>query len=271
MRIVVSLAAVSFRMRTLGAVLKTILNQSLRPERVLVWVSESPYLLDNGIPPGSLPDEVSELANDKSNGLEIRYTDNTGPHRKMVPVLEALRGEPDPPLIVTADDDTLYPKRWLEALWDGYTRYNSAVAFRARRMVFEGSGILPYKDWPLLTPFSEEVGLRLLSTGNLGLLVDPAMLDSRILDPSLLQVSPSRSDAWIAAALMAKGTRLAKLSFSRVFPDESGIEIVNNEFPRLGQLEAQSRDATHSELYLLNEEQNDAIIRRTFEFFGVLP
>jgi hypothetical protein len=264
---IVSLAVISERLQYLPDVLERLLAQTVTPSRVCVWISEEPFLLDEGVAVEDLPPSVVEWAADETSPVEIRTVDNVGPHRKLVPLLRELFDEADPPLVVTADDDTLYPERWLEALQSAYRRNRCAVTFRARRIQTEGARLAPYETWPLVRD-EEVLGYRVFSTGKDGLLVHPHMFDERVLEDAFEELCPSRSDAWINGALLAGRTPTLNLSTSRVLPDETlprGGD--DGRFPDLLREETAPTEA--NTLTFHNKRTDDEYIRRTFEHFGV--
>ena len=260
--VVVSIALSSHRVASFERVLRTVIEQSLKPTSVFVWFSDHPYLLDDGIEEADLPSSLVRFASESAIDVEFRSTNNIGPHRKLLPLLRQVRHETRPPLIVTADDDTLYPHRWLEALVAGHEESKCASAFRARRARLAPSPDWDYEAWPLVDPFDEVESRRLFITGREGMAVLPNMFDARIYDPSFADLCPSRSDAWIAAALMANETRVVKLSKARVLPDASGLRLT-----AIGDFPAARTDPPHNELWIFNKTRNSATLRRTFAFF----
>lgn len=262
-----SLAVISQRLPFLPDVLDRILGGTLAPSAVYVWISSEPFLLDEGVAVEDLPPAVVEMAESPSCPVEVRAVENLGPHRKLVPLLRETYDDPDPPLIVTADDDTLYPRRWLEALTRAHRETGSAVTFRARRIRTDGDRLAPYETWPLVRD-EEVVSYRLFSTGKDGLLVHPHMFDERVLTDAFGELCPSRSDAWINGGLLAGRTPTLNLSSARVLPDDTLPESGDRDrFPDLLRRET---DATAANtLTVHNRATDDEYIRRTFDYFGV--
>ena len=279
MTVVVSLTAISGRLKTLPRVLGTILGQSRPPDAVRLWLSSTPFLFDRGVEERDLPHPVRQLAD--QGRIEIRFTPNIGPHRKLVPMLREVSEVQDPPLIVTADDDVLYPQRWLEALCAGHERNPDAIiCFRARRIRYGQRGLRPYTEWPVVDRDDEVLGNDLVCTGVAGMLVHRDMFDARILGPEFEDVAPSRADAWMSGAYLSEGTPVSKLSMSRIFPDPSGIVPKRGELPnallkrRRGVarwLRGGRKNSRREALWAHNRPHNDEIFRRTFAFYGLAP
>lgn len=272
--IIVSIAAISRRVDSLAPVLHSLLfNQSLPPDRVIVWISPEPFLLDEGCEYGDLPQQVRSWHRD---GLvDIRTTANTGPHRKMIPLLAEHRKDPDPPILVTADDDTLYPTRWLETLVAAHRANGTAVCYRGRVIARNGGGLAPYHSWPKLAAYDEARSRYILATGREGLLIRAGMFDPRTFSDDYLRLSRSRCDVWITAGLIAGNTEMRKLSMARLFPDPSGLVLRDDlSLPKPPPLQAASAVAAarseQTELWRYNRDRNDAIIDATFRHFGII-
>src|SRR6478736_4153692 len=97
--LVVTLASHRPRFPTLHRTLASLLRQTLRPDRVILWVPEEQFRF--------LPSKVRSLAGPV---LEIRDTKNIGSYAKLIPALRELPSA----YLVTADDDVFYEPRWLE-------------------------------------------------------------------------------------------------------------------------------------------------------------
>lgn len=263
MRVHVSLTTISGRVAGLEAVLRSLRAQTLAPERIHLWISPEPFLLDRGVRRADLPDRVLDRAGRGNGALAVHETPNIGPHRKLLPLLERVHGEEDPPLIVTADDDSSYPPRWLEAMVEAWREERCAVAWRARRIRATADGLAPYRTWPLVPRFAEVLSHRLLSTGTDGLLVHPDMLHPAVRGEAYRELCPSRSDAWITGALLAAGTPTLKLSVARALP-VAGLPDGPVGMPAF-RAARDERPATG--LWRFNRSRNDAYLRRTLAHF----
>ena len=261
MRVHVSLTTISGRVAGLPGVLRSLEAQTLLPDRIHLWISPEPFLLDEGVRRADLPDEV--LARAEDGRLSIRETPNIGPHRKLLPLLERVHGDPDPPLIVTADDDSFYPPRWLEAMVGAWREERCAVTWRARRIRETAAGLAPYRDWPLVPRFEEVLSHRLLATGTDGQLLHPDMLHPAVRGEAYRELCPSRSDAWITGALLAAGTPTLKLSVLRAL----GVDDLPDGPAGMPAFRAAKRDRPATGLWRFNRSRNDEYLRRTLAHF----
>ena len=81
----------------------------LKPSRLMLW-------LDAREQGRALPPSLLRLA---ERGLEIRYCEDIGPHKKYYPFVASQRSFERP--LVTADDDVIYPRDWLRELMQALT------------------------------------------------------------------------------------------------------------------------------------------------------
>ncbi|ANI82284.2 glycosyltransferase family 2 protein [Kosakonia oryzae] len=111
-----------------SATLWSLINQSVTPDAINLWISHDSYLADGGF--DKAPEWVAQL-NSIKNIIKVRFTSNIGPYRKMIPVL---READIDDIIVYADDDVIYGEHWLAKLYDAYMKCNkkNVVATRVR-------------------------------------------------------------------------------------------------------------------------------------------
>nr|WP_279184935.1 hypothetical protein [Acetobacter syzygii] len=142
----VSLTAIHERLHCLERVITSLLQQSLAPDKIILNISEQPFLLDQGIKKADLPLAVQEMH--AKGQIEINFVENTGPYRKILPSLEKYSGLEF--FIATVDDDVIYPSYWLKGLVEAIRRNKCVAAYRCRLMNMQDGGILPYNTWPLI-------------------------------------------------------------------------------------------------------------------------
>lgn len=180
--LIITLTSYPPRFPTLHLTLKCLLTQSIKPNKVILWLSTEDVPL--------VPNSVLRL---REKGLEIRTCEDIGPYKKLVP---ALRDLPEA-FLVTADDDLYYRRDWLEQLvfhWDGLPK--QVVVHRA--FIFgqtPESLRKPRKTWaPLTTPKQD---VYMYPTGGSGILYPPHALSPEATEAALfLKLSPRADDIW---------------------------------------------------------------------------
>jgi hypothetical protein len=192
----VSLTSYPARFGTLHFTLACLLDQSVQPDRVILWIAREDM--------HQLGREMREL---ERRGLEIRDCDDLRSFKKLVPALEEF---PDA-FIATADDDVYYRRNWLEELVEGVRASPETITcHRAHRIRKMASGeFAPYLEWEFDV---QDHGARapssdIVATGVGGILYPPHSLDPRVTDRSLFQrLCADGDDLWFYWCARMSGT-----------------------------------------------------------------
>lgn len=108
-QLIVSLTSFPARIPTVDKTINTLLNQTIKPDRLILWLAEEQF-------PNKENDLTKELLALKDLGLEIKWCEDLRSYKKLVPTLREFPGD----IVVTADDDLYYQKDWLESLYNEY-------------------------------------------------------------------------------------------------------------------------------------------------------
>ena len=177
--VVVSLTSYPARIGTLHSVVESILGQTVRPGRILLWLSEEQF-------PGredDLPEELLEL---RSRGLEIRFCDDDlKPHKKY---FYAMQEFPDS-AVITVDDDMAYPPDTVERLLESYRLFPGAVsAMRVIRITVDGGDLAPYSEWDYKdNSFYRNPSAKAMATGVGGVLYPPGIIPDAAFDSEAIK------------------------------------------------------------------------------------
>ena len=193
--LIVSLTTIPERIGKVHLCLDSLLRQSLKPDRLILWLSKSNRTNNFNISRDNLPNKLAKL---QKRGLEIRWCTDIGSYRKIIPTIKAY---PDA-VVVTADDDVFYPKSWLEGLYFAYRKAPHYIhCHRAHLMNFDHRGkLLPYRQWDYEAPGYQGPSLRLFPTGVGGVLYAPGHLHAEVLDENaFLKLCPKADDVWLKA------------------------------------------------------------------------
>lgn len=230
--IIISLTSTSRRLSVLRHTLISLIEQSLKPDQVILCLSKEPYLHDEGVI--NLP---SWLTNLESEGkIIIKWVSNTGPYRKLIPVyLEASSDD----LIITCDDDVIYGPNWLSNLIKAATLHpDKIVCGRARKPLINKFGKLQsYSTWPIVGP--GEQGVDLLPIGVAGVVYRKNLLDPHIMqNEKFLELAPKQDDLWfnLARVLLCKSVYVAsgvndsiyEINTSYALSDTNNIQLKSN-------------------------------------------
>ncbi len=209
--IIVSLTSYPARIAAIGDCLVSLLAQSLAPERVVLWLGVEEFPNKEA----DLPKSVLEL---RGRGLEIRWTTDIKSYKKLIPALREFPGK----VIVTADDDAVYPANWLEALYGDYRKAGFAkkiYAHRVHHITFTEQGrISPYIYWIHSRENPVKDSYLNVATGLGGILYPPECLHPDILNEDLfLKLAPRADDLFFWAMAVLNGTAV-RLVDDRVLP-----------------------------------------------------
>ena len=246
-RLIVSLTSFPERIPYLCYTIYSLLNQSLLPDEVVLWLAEEQF-------PNKEKDLPEKLLNLKKNGLKIKWCKDIKSYKKLIPSFVEYPQD----IIVTADDDIFYTKDWLKRLYDAYLKNPEYIhCHRARRICFDSENkILPYKNW---TPQTEpSTSVLNFFTGNGGVLYPPKSLYKDIFKEDLFaKLCPTADDIWFWAMAALNGRK---------------INIVENCIfkPLPTDIEKESESSDALVLYKINITQNDVQLKNIFEYYPQL-
>lgn len=175
--ITISLTTIRARLPTLHLTLESLAQQSYPNLTIRLYVSRDAFLLDEGI--DALPDACTSVIKAYAPRIEVYFVRNIGSYRKLVPLLEERLGQSS--LVVTADDDTLYPPNWVSDLYFHYRLQNCIVCYRGHQMAYDASGWTGYRSW-MRRPLGASRSLLNLPTGKDGVLYNTIFFHPDVLD-----------------------------------------------------------------------------------------
>ena len=104
-------------------------NQTRQPEKVLLHLSEEPYLLDKGFANKQITHpQLNQVLEKFSDRIEIRWVKNIGPYRKLIYTMKDLWESES--LMITIDDDFVYNKNLFENHLNDYEREQCSINYR---------------------------------------------------------------------------------------------------------------------------------------------
>ncbi|WP_051190484.1 hypothetical protein [Kaistella palustris] len=209
--LIVTLTSFPGRIYTISDTLVSLLNQSLRPEKIVLWLAEEQFPEKEN----ELPTRILKL---RELGLEIRWCKDLKSYKKLLPALDLFNDK----LLVTADDDIYYPKNWLRDLYDSYlSDPESIFCHRVHRITFNNTNeILPYQQWDkcLIKGQEKENDVLFFTTGG-GVLFPPNCFYQDVAREDLfLELCPLADDIWFWSMILLnkKKIRIAKNNVYRI-------------------------------------------------------
>lgn len=197
--ITVSLTSYPPRFPTLHRVILHILEQSLTPARVCLWIAheDMPFL----------PKKVRAM---EKYGLEIHAIPDFKSYNKIIHCCTLYPNS----IIVTGDDDIVYPMDWLRVLY-AYHLHNpdTVICHRARYLTFGANGdINPYWLWPVMDREMESYQVFPLGVG--GVLYPPGCFHEDITRNDIFEdICRHGDDIWLKAMTLKKEISCRKIHY----------------------------------------------------------
>ena len=195
--IIVSLTTIPSRVRYVPYVLGSLLRQTMRPQRIILYLDEKRFANQK------LPFFLRLY---QRHGVEIVYCEDLKPHTKYY---HAMTAYPEA-VIITVDDDLMYPKDLVESLYTSYRKYPHAVSCRrAHLMMFdENNKLKPYDKWDgEYSGLIDTPSMFLFATGVGGVLYPPHCLHKDTFQKNLIHdLSYKADDVWLKFMEILIGT-----------------------------------------------------------------
>lgn len=243
--IIVSLTSYPARLNNLHYTIKSILCQTVRPDKLILYLGED-CIYEN------LPDSLKKL---EKYGLQISMKEgNLKPHKKYY---YAIKEYPDS-LIITIDDDCIYSSRMIEKLYSTYQRFpDCIIACRGHKILFDEIGkIKNYMDWEWEYQKENSPSIQIVATGGAGTLYPPKLMEQNYLfQTELIQMlSPTADDLWLKIMQVLKGTKVV-LCDRKIEKERINFDILLNE--QTGSLQAEN----------VHQNMNNIYMKRLMEHF----
>jgi hypothetical protein len=236
--LIVSLTSYPPRFRTLAYTLKSLLTQSLKADRIILWIAHEDR--------AALPKNVLDL---EQSSLEIAYCEDLRSYKKIVFALEA---HPNG-FVAIADDDTYYWHDWLAGLVEAYDPKRRRIpCYRAHRIALTSDQRpADYMTWQH-NIHAPEASPLIFATGMGGVLYPPHCLHPDVLSvETFRRLAPTADDVWLYWMGRRAGSVFYKVGPLRRFHNWSG-----------------SQDVSLYDSNAINNNANDVQIRAMIDAYG---
>lgn len=200
-KIIASLTTFPDRINTVSKTVKTLLNQTLKPDELVLYLASEQF--EGG--ENSLPDELLQL---KEYGLQIKWTSDMRSYKKLIPALKEYPND----IIITFDDDIYYEKDTIEILYNSYKKDPNIIqANRIWRVDVCKNSIkalhssyLYWNEEEYKTPSFKNT---IIGCG--GVLYPPNSLYKDVLDEKKFkEIVPTQDDVWFWGMAVLAGTKI---------------------------------------------------------------
>ena len=233
--VIVSLTSFPARINVVHQTIESLLNQSFCPDKVVLWLAPEQF-------PNKEADLPQNLLNLKYKGLVIDWYHDIKSYKKLIP---ALQKYPDA-VIVTADDDIIYNKDWLNKLVSAYKQDDSIIwAHRAHRI--DEKHLCEYDKWAFCIDEKSGASFKNFCTTGGGVLYPPHCFYKDVCKEKLfIKLCPTGDDIWFWAMLVL---------------NKNKIKLVNNPDRIINCIDGTQEDA----LWKINLTNNDIQLCNIFK------
>lgn len=213
--IIVSLTTYPKRLGTVWIVLKIMLSQTYKPDKILLYLAEEEF------PGRVLPDWADAY---RKAGVEFIFCSDLKPHKKYY---YAMKEYPEA-VIITLDDDLLYDGDIIEVLMKSYLQFPHVIsAMCTYEITFDEAGhVLPYNQWnENCSQYIGKLTMRLLATSGAGTLFPPRSLHQEVFNEKNIKESCLRADdLWLKVMAVLQGTPVVLTEAARPFDYIDGTQ-----------------------------------------------
>ena len=193
--VIVSLTTFSNRIDNVYLPIESIMQGSVKPNRIILWLSQEEYK-DTPIP--------QTLKLQQERGLEIKYCTDFLSYNKLIHTL----AEYPEAAIITIDDDVVYEYDLVERLVNAHNKNPKSIcACRMHRIVLDkANNPVSYMDWNLCIDDTKTTPLN-FPTGVGGVLYPPHCFTDEVFNNTIfMELCPKADDIWFYAMALLGGT-----------------------------------------------------------------
>lgn len=203
--IIVSLTSFPERIDNVAITILSIMRQTIRPD-IYLWLSKEQF--PQGI--DLLPENLKELLKYR---LHIEFCDDIKPHKKYY---YSMKNNPNK-IIITVDDDVLYPSNVIEELIRLHKKYPKCIiCTRGHLITIKDKNINSYKEWIDNPDIDDEPNMYICPTGVGGVLYPPNSLDKEVFNKvDITNLCLNADDLWLKTMSLKHNTNIVK---SQKFP-----------------------------------------------------
>jgi SAM-dependent methyltransferase len=241
-KIIASLTSYGERAETAHLAIETILNQTLKADKVILWLAEDEFNENN------IPNSLKKL---RKNGLIIDFCEDIKSYKKLIPTLKKYPND----IIITFDDDIYYKNDVIEKLYNSYLQEPKSIhCMRGHKINFQTlNKVAPYDKWGKQW-YQEKSSFFIIPTGAGGVLYPPESLHvDTCKDFIFMDIAPTSDDLWFKTMSLIKGTKCKVLS------SQVGY---SNDLNTIGQTQ-------NVKLWDINKSENDKAIYKLFDKYNL--
>lgn len=189
--VIVSLTSYGKKIQEVGMAIESLMHQTMKPNKIVLCLAEE---FENNLP--------VIIERQRERGLEVLFCKDVRSYTKLVPTL---RKYPQS-VIITIDDDIIYPIDFVEYLVKSYNRDPRKVHFYyGHTIIVDSNGVVaPYKEWR--SKRAKGCSLNNVPTGVSGVLYPPGCFHEDVCREDIfLELCPYADDLWFKCMTLLNG------------------------------------------------------------------
>lgn len=189
--VIVSLTTYGKKIQEVGLAIESLMHQTMKPNKIVLCLSDE---FENNLP--------IMVERQRERGLEIIFCKDIRSYKKLVPTLCKYPQS----IIITIDDDIIYPVDFVEYLVKAYKNNPNKVYFYyGHMMIVSPNGVIaPYKEWRKKR--AKGSSLYNVPTGVSGVLYPPGCFYEDVCREDLfMELCPYADDLWFKCMTLLKG------------------------------------------------------------------
>lgn len=242
-QVIISLTTYSKRIYDVYLTIESLFRQTFKPNKIILWLAENEFNNFN------IPNLLKILQN---KGLEIAFYKDIKSYKKLIPTLKKYPND----IIITVDDDIIYPIDFIEKMYKEYLEDKSCIYYYiGHKIKIINNKIMPYSNWEFNYQ-GEEKSYLTLPTGVGGILYPPNIFPAEIFDEELfIKLAPKADDIWFKAMSLKNGVKCKKVKLNEEF------------YKKFIQIKSGQDIALYLENLVQNE--NDKQLRNIFNYYNL--
>ena len=200
-KIIVSMTTFPARIDVVGYAIISLFNQTMKPDKVVLWLAEEQF---SGC---KLPKILEELV---ECGLEICYCGDLKAHKKYY---HALKNQKADELVITYDDDLIYPEDSIERLYKVHLEHKECIVCNRAGCCSGINGrINPYNTWKVHSSIGvNEASTRLFPSTGGGTLYPYKSVNEEVFNiDSMKNMAFTADDLWVRFMSALNSTKVIK-------------------------------------------------------------
>ncbi len=245
-KIIVSITSFPKRINIVSYSIKSLMLQTLKPDQIILWLAKEQF------PNWEIPERLRLL---QERGLEIRFCEDLKSYKKFYYAMK----EQEDNILITYDDDLIYPPNSIEKLMEGHRKYPSCIICnRAQLFPLEENGaISSCIHWKVYSSLGVETPTHMImaSTGA-GCLYPPHIFGDMVFDLDLIHKdAPTADDIWMKVMALFYDVKIVKTTkeqkpFSVIFHSQEQSLTKINDIEKKNDDIANKLQAVFSEAFL---------------------